>query len=429
MSYQEAVSYLSSLNIDAIRLGLDPISGLLGRLGNPERSYPSIIVGGTNGKESVDAMISSVLKEAGYRCGLYSSPHLVDIRERIRVDGAMIAKKNLAALISEIREKATEPVSYFEFLTAAAFLHFSRCKVDLAVLEVGLGGRLDATNVVTPLVSIISNISRDHKEYLGDSLGMIAAEKAAIIKKGGICLSAARQPSVVRVLEDACRKKGARLKLLGRDFRARSHGGGWFSYYGKDQRLGPLFCPLPGRHQLDNAALAVAATEALNTKGFAIDQAVLARGLAATRWEGRLEVIGAHPTVVLDGAHNPAGASALRRALENWHRPYRKMILVFGVMGDKEYRPMLRSLAGLADKIVITKPATPRALPVEELLPFARQLSAGAEAREDPVQALAYARELAREDDLICVAGSLYLVGQIKGAFPNSLDCDKQRKT
>ncbi|MDA8123916.1 MAG: bifunctional folylpolyglutamate synthase/dihydrofolate synthase [Deltaproteobacteria bacterium] len=415
MTYQDALATLSRFNKLGIRLGLDPIRSLLARLGNPQEDYRTVLVAGTNGKGSVAAMTASMLSAGGFRTGLYTSPDLVDIRERIRIDGRMIGTDEFASGVQEIQKKLTEEISYFEFLTALAFLHFHREQVDIAILEIGMGGRLDATNVVTPLASVITNISLDHQAYLGDTLEAIAREKGGIIKAGVPCLTAAVQEPAVETLRRLCNQRGARLFRLGKEIRLRTHRDGSFSYQGIGRRFERLTCPLAGRHQLRNAALALGTIELIGEApgGLKVDDGAVAEGLGRTRWEGRLEVLQRNPLLLVDGAHNQAGAATLRRALLA-DFSYRHLWLIFGVLGDKDYGAMVKRLFPLAQKVILTHPGSERALPLETLLATARRYQRNVEIIEDPACALQSACLRVGKEDLICVAGSLYLVGAIK---------------
>ncbi|MEA1935197.1 MAG: folylpolyglutamate synthase/dihydrofolate synthase family protein [Thermodesulfobacteriota bacterium] len=424
MTAQDPLEYLSGLSGKGMRLSLGPVSQLLDRLNNPQEKYRTVLVGGTNGKGSIAAMISSILSEGGARVGLYTSPHLIDIRERMRVNNRMISIEELSRLIEEVRGEVKEDITYFELVTTLAFLHFYRSSVEVAVLEVGMGGRLDATNVVIPEVSVISNISLEHREHLGNNLGAVAREKAGIIKDGGVCITAARQKSVLGVLEDICSERKARLYRLGKDIKVRAAKGlrpegtytpelNNFSYKGIEKNYGNLVCPLTGRHQMENAAVALGTIELLAAKGVGVDEDVVTRGLRNVRWEGRLEVLQNSPMLVVDGAHNPAGASALRRALREKFS-YRKLILMFGVLGDKDYKIMLKKLAPLADRLILTEPKEKRVLHLGDILPVAKMYINSVDVVEDSDRALSRAFALAGKDDLICVTGSLFLVGEIK---------------
>lgn len=398
-------------------MDLSAVRETLKRLDHPEKTYPSILVGGTNGKGSVCAMVSSILATAGYTVGLYTSPHLVDIRERFRCNGEMISTREMAECIQTVRQAALEPLTYFEFLTVLAFQYFVIRKVDVAVLEVGMGGRLDATNVVDPIVSVISNISLEHCAYLGNRLAQIAGEKAGIIKKGGICLTGATQKVVLDVLKQVCGDRQAAFYRIGHGFSAeKDPGRTTFSYRGSGKHYGQLSCPLLGRHQLKNAALAIGITEFLPRAGLTVDEQAVRRGLANVRWEGRLEVVRTAPAVVFDGAHNPAGISALCRALkENFS--YRRLLVICGILRDKHYKGMLKRLAAVADVLILTQPQAERALPASDLVAAIRSDGRNIMVEEEPQQALATAMTLADPEDLICITGSLYLVGQIKAGL------------
>ena len=413
MTYRDTLEYLSSFNRMGIRLGLDPIRCLLERLHNPQNSFPSVLIAGTNGKGSVAAMTAAILSAGGFKTGLYTSPDLIDFRERIRINGRMISRRDVGICVREIKGQIREEVSYFEFLTAMAFLHFQRQQVEIAVLEIGMGGRLDATNVVMPLVSIITNISLEHREYLGNTLAEIAREKGGIIRERGRCLTAAGQRRVIETLEAICRERGAALYRLGREIRTTIHRDGTFSYHGIEQRHERLVCPLAGRHQVKNAALALGAVELIGEAGFRIDGHAVSEGLKRTRWEGRLEILRRSPMLLVDGAHNPAGVAALCRALKN-DFPRRRLLLLFGVLDDKDYRTMAKRLFPLADRVFLTRPHSERALSLEVLLPAARRFHSDIDVVENPGDALRRALSLAGKEDLVCTAGSLYLVGEIK---------------
>lgn len=414
MRLQDPLEYLKSLTGLGIRLDLAPLRGVLSRFRHPERRYRTVLVAGTNGKGSVAAMTSAILSKAGVRTGLYTSPHLVDYRERIRVDGKMITPAELKALIEEVRPLIDVKLTYFEFSTFLALLYFARRAVRTAVLEVGMGGRFDAANVVDPDVSVVTNIALEHKEFLGRSLRAIAEEKGGVIKEKGVCLTAARQKVVLDTLERICDARGARLYRLGRDIRVRERGPGIFSYRGLDREFDRVECPLPGRHQVDNAALAIGAVELLG-KGIS-DEAVL-EGLKATTWEGRLEILRRSPTLVVDGAHNPAAAAALRQALLE-RFTFHRLILLFGVLRDKDYGGILRRLAPVADTVILTRPGeTDRARPPGEMAEEARRHAAEVLVVEDPEEALRKALRMAGAKDTVCATGSLYLVGAVKKAY------------
>lgn len=416
MNKFDPAAYLTGLNINVMHFGLTTISRLLLRLGNPHHSYPSILIAGTNGKGSTAAMIASILQNEGYRTGLYTSPHLVDVRERIVINGSRISRRDFSRILGAVAQKVDRPATYFEVLTAVAFLYFQLKRIDIAVLEVGMGGRLDATNVCRPLVSIITNIGFDHREYLGNTLTAIAREKAGIIKKKGICVSAARQKKVIELFRDICRRRRAAFYELGRDFGIIKQNNGRYSYQGRDTLWSDLVMPLTGSHQLDNAALALAAVEIAGQKGFPVSAESVRNGLKKTNWEARLEILQKKPLFVLDGAHNPAGISALCRTLKSDFK-YGRMILIFGVLDDKDYRRMFSKIMPLASEIILPQLKTTRALPANDICAYVKNKGYRAETAENVTAAVRRALDIAGDDDMICAAGSLYLAGEIKQIF------------
>jgi len=422
---EDGLAYLASLDGMGIRLGLDCVQRLLEKMGKPHLAYPSILIGGTNGKGSVAAITASILHQSGYRVGLYTSPHLVDFSERIRVGNRTISQKQMMACIDRVRRQTTEPVTWFEFVTAMAFLHFAKQHVDIAVLEVGMGGRLDATNVADPIVSVITNISHEHTAYLGTRLSQIGREKGAIIRENRPFITAAKQPQVIRLLEKMCRDKGAALYRLGEDFQVRKNRDGTLHYRGLKKTYPSLTCPLQGRHQYDNAGAALAVIEALVEQGYKISGQAVAEGMRRVQWGGRLEIVQENPLVLLDGAHNPAGIAALCRALGD-DRRHRRLIIIFGALSDKDTARMLKPLCRLAHRIILTEPDVSRALSSDILFSIATRYHHHVSVAADPREALRMALESAGPSDRICITGSLYLVGEIKKAFPFHRDYDKR---
>lgn len=428
MSYQEALQYLAHLGDMGICLGLDRLRRVLERLDNPQDACSAVIIAGTNGKGSVAALISSVLQAAGLCVGLYTSPHLLDLRERIRVAGRWIDKEDFCRHVREIRDAlADDPLTYFEFVTAVAFLEFRRAGVDAAVLEVGMGGRLDATNLVRdPVVSLITTIGLEHTAYLGGTLHEIAAEKAGVIRDGGICVTGVRQPSALDALEDTCRRRSAELYRLGKEFIARSQGRNTFSYRGRIWEESSLPCPLRGRHQVDNAAVALAALEVMAERGFPVDGAAIRSGLSATRWPGRMEMVPGTPQIMLDGAHNPAAMTVLCRALKR-DAASRPVVFLFGVLGDKDVVSMLKKMKGVASHVILTETPSERGLPTGELKKLASGLlPVPIEVCPDPYKGLRRAGTIAGKQGLVCVTGSLYLVGAMKKLFPPDAEYDTE---
>ena len=418
-------TYLAGLNVDIMHFGLDTIAELLSRLGNPQNEYKTILIAGTNGKGSTATMTASILESAGYKAGLYTSPHLVDVRERIVINGKKIARKDFDQIIANIKEKLKKPLTYFELLTAAAFVYFQRQKVDIAVLEVGLGGRLDATNVCRPLVSIITNVAFDHMAYLGNTLESITSEKAGIIKQNGICLTAAKQKNVLQVLKNICAERKAKLYRLGADIKIVKQKNSFFAYQGLHRKLSGLTISLQGEHQLANAALAVAAVELSDKNGLKIGNNAIRAGLKKAYLDARLEVLQKEPFFLLDGAHNPAGINSLCRALKK-DFSYKRLILIFSSLLDKDYCRMLKKIAPLAYKIILTKLKTTRAELPDNMLKILDKIGYKAIVTENVGQAIQKAQSLAGKQDLICATGSFYLAGEVKQKFLKIVSCAKK---
>jgi dihydrofolate synthase/folylpolyglutamate synthase len=445
MQYADALRYLYSLGNEvlAAKLGLHNISTLLESVGNPHRRYDSVLIAGTNGKGSVAAFIESVLRKCGLNTGLYTSPHLMRIEERVRVRGNLIAAEDFARLTQQVKDRVGElfdPLApshtpgrldrhptYFEMVTAIGFCSFAERGVDVAVLEVGLGGRLDATNVVDPCVAVITNVDYDHQKYLGSRLEEIAAEKAGIIKRRAdaeagplsvVCTS--DNPVVRTIVEEHCRAAGARClhphdeaivvkepDALGR-FRLKV---GFPGLPALDLRL-----PLPGEHQVRNAIAAIRAVMVLQAEGFPIDASDIQEGMEAARWPGRLEVVSGDPPIILDGAHNTAGAEALRNYCERFLAA-KRVVLLFGVMRDKDVVEIAGKLFPLASEIVLTAAESERSAEpawIAAQLPEYRQRY---HCTRSPQEALALARSLASPDGIILAAGSLFLVGDLQRAL------------
>jgi len=420
---QDPVAWLYGLQHFGIKLGLENIRSLLTVLEHPESAYPSVLIAGTNGKGSVAAMLESMLEAHGVRTGLFTSPHLVRPNERIRIDGADISTPELNRCLGRIREKiedglgrgilASHP-SFFEVITAASLEAFKDAAVDVALLEVGMGGRLDATNAVEALLSVVVTVDYDHTERLGPTLKRIAAEKAAIVKKRRQLVSGVEQEEARDVLAHACRRAGASLvdarHLAQLEHRPEDR----FRLTTGARTYADLSLPLHGIHQRENARVAVVALEALfDDLGFEPDPSRVREGLAGVRWAGRLQWVEGDPPLLLDGAHNPAGARALAGYLSTLEE--RRAVLLFGTMRQKAFRQILRPLAGRVDAVVITRPRVERAADPEELAAVARDVLERVEVIREPAEALARARELARPGGFVLVTGSLYLVGEVLG--------------
>jgi len=430
VTYAEATEFLFGLRRFGWRPGLATIQRLLALVGDPQAELPCVHVGGTNGKGSTAAMLDAMCRAAGRRTGLYTSPHLLSFTERIRVDGSPIGEAEIVSLTERLKAIAsahfapetTRPPdgclphpTFFELTTAMAFLHFRQQAADVAVVEVGLGGRLDATNVVWPRVAAITNLALEHQEFLGRTLAEIASEKAGIIKPGVPVVTGAHGEALAVIGETAARL-GAPLTVVADSYRwvvrHSSFTGQTFDLHGPRGRYEGLHIPLAGRHQVENAALAVAVAEALGERGVSLDESEIRRGLAETEWPGRLQVIQDRPWTILDGAHNPAGAEALAAFLAERRGEYQRLFLVFGVLKDKDWTTMLGQLGPLADEIILTLPPTARAADPGVLAPIARQFARVIVA-PDPAEALGLARTMAREEDTILVTGSLYTVAAV----------------
>ena len=414
MTYAEALARLLALRGGehaGMRPGLARIETLLEALGNPEQRGTLVQVGGTNGKGSTAAMLAAILKAAGRRVGLYTSPHLVSFRERIRVDGEAIGEDDVADGFDAIATLvARVDATMFEATTALALDHFARAAVDVAVLEVGLGGRLDATTVGVPAVSVIARIDLDHQEILGPTLADIAREKAAIIR-AGVAVAAAQAPEAEAVLLGRAAAMGVPLLLEGRELsvrvRARDLAGQTLDLAGPGWQLAGVRIPLLGTFQPSNALLAAAAAHALDT-----EPAAIRAGLARARWPGRFEVLRYRDRhVVLDGAHNPAGAQALAASLTEWFGDA-AVTLVFGALRDKDAAGMLAPLTARASRVILTSSSSPRAAGAETLRAYVPPGSGAVETAASAAEALALA-ERAPRTPILCVAGSLSLVGDV----------------
>ncbi|HTF99059.1 MAG TPA: folylpolyglutamate synthase/dihydrofolate synthase family protein [Nitrospirota bacterium] len=429
-SYRETIDYLFALQKYGVKLALANTQQLMHLMGDPHRKFKSVHIAGTNGKGSTSTFIASMLMAAGFRVGLYTSPHLINFTERIRINGVQIPEPDVVALTGRVRKAylqnsdntSKRPLNptFFEVTTTVAFTYFAESGVDIAVLEAGMGGRLDATNIVDPLVSVITNIDLDHMEYLGPTIELIAREKAGIIKAGVPLVFGTRQPEATAVIEGEAALKGCRSVQLGRDFSAETISGvlkPTFDYRGITSDYHGLQVQLAGRHQVDNACIAVAAIELLRDSGISIGDDSVRRGLAQAHWEGRMEQLAHKPDLYLDGAHNPASARALAAVLRELKPRYGKTVLVLGILGDKDYRSIISELVPLADHIVVTKPLYARALDVEALAGEVRKLHDAIIVTETVPDALRRARSTASPDDLIIVTGSLYVVGDARAAL------------
>src|ERR1700736_1759846 len=435
MNYDAAVRYLLSLGRElaaptqaaTAKFDLENITVLSERLGRPDRAYPSAHIAGTNGKGSTAAFLESILRQAGFRTGLNTSPHLEKINERIRVDGKEISDADFAdtptriqALIEELLAagKLRAHPTYFECVTAMAFQYFAQARVDFGVFEVGLGGRLDATNILTPAITVITRIDFDHENFLGHSLREIAAEKAGILKKGVPAVLAAQRPEAREVILARAAKLGCPVIETPQAYRVDQQtmengcvrariteiASGWSA------KLAPQ---LAGRFQLQNAISAVAAARALSARGYRIQESAIEQGVAATIWPGRLEKLQSHPDVYVDGAHNPGAA---RELAAFWEENFagRKIFLLYGALRDKAVDEIAGVLFPHAVEVVFTEPRTSRAISASQLSEIAAHHAAHSSVNPDAEQALDYLLSKAAPQDAVFVTGSLYLVGQLR---------------
>lgn len=416
--YREAIEYLNSFQFHGFRLGLERMERILAALGAPERSFQCIHIAGTNGKGSVSATLSSILTAAGLRVGLYTSPHLVSVRERFRVCETEISPEEFTKLAGEIRGlvEAGYELSYFEYTTVLAFLWFRMRGVAIAILETGLGGRLDATNVVTPLVSVITNVAWDHEKYLGRTLREIAKEKAGIIKPGVPVVNGAVDGEPGKVVRETCQRLAAPLRELGREFCCTCEDGGSITYKGKGRRMDGIRPILAGGHQVRNLSLALATCEVLQGCGIPIGDEAVRQGCASVRWPCRCEFLEGERTVLLDGAHNPDGAAALRAFLDRIYATRPLGALLFAATdegGGKDVGSMIETLSPPFEQVVITEPPGPRA-PVT--LEGWRQipLSFPFVLERDWRLALDRALGACGPERVLCVSGSLYLAGRVR---------------
>lgn len=419
-SYAQCLKTMFGLRRFGIKLGLDVITQILEGLGNPQAAYRTIHVAGTNGKGSVASMLTATLQAAGYTVGLYTSPHLIHFNERIRINGRPVTDPEIVDTYRAIRkvQKGDREPTFFEFTTAMALHLFKKHRVDWAVIETGMGGRLDATNILAPELSIITNISLEHKGYLGNTIAAITSEKAGIIKPKTPVVTGVRQPSAVAVVTERAAKLKAPCFRMGRDFHCRRRPSGRFTYTGLNHRWPDLATNLLGRHQVDNAGLALAAAEVLMRRGVDIDESHVRHALTHTRWPGRLETVCQEPLIVVDGAHNLMAARNLGRYLAETY-PDREIIMVAGVLDDKPAEEMLAALLPVCHRAVITAPTINRAIPADVLAKTAKKFVARVDEIPTVDRAVARALQIVRRNQVICIAGSLYVVGEALQTLQN----------
>ncbi len=420
MSYQSSLDALYKLQRFGIKLGLDTTRKLLASIGNPHHHFKTVHVAGTNGKGSTAAILASILRSSGYKTGLYTSPHLVDFSERIQHNGRPIAHQQVSALIDKVRASCeTSPVpTFFEFATAVAFLHFAETETEIAIIEVGMGGQFDATNVIDPFATIITNIGLDHQQYLGDTIEAIAKEKAGIIKRETPVVLGNVSPQALPVIQKTSVTQHAPLVQFGRDFQVRETQEGRFDFSGHGSSYSDLNCALVGRHQLENASCALATVECLRDFGMTISESSIRRGLSDVQWSGRLEIVATHPTVILDGAHNPSAAVALAEyCIEHQKTFSGKLIFVISMQKDKDIAAFFTPLLPLAYAVVLTSSAHTQSASTEELYAQLPMQPGRLVHARSAHEAILKAYSIANREDTICATGSLFLIGEIKAAI------------
>lgn len=411
--YREALRWLYSLESRGIKLGLERVERAAALRGNPEREVPYVHIAGTNGKGSVSTMVESMLRAAGYRTGQFASPHLQRYVERVRVGGRPVSEREAAQRIEALRaDDRLPPLSFFEYTTLLAFEAFRDAACDIVVLEVGLGGRLDSTNIVTPEVSVITNISFEHQRILGDTLAKIAREKAGVLKPNVPCVVGARGAEVRRAIRSRARSVGAPLRWIDRDFESEWQGRELSVRVG-ERRWDGLRLGLRGDYQGDNAACALATVAELGDCGFEVSDANIRTGLRRAKWPGRLEWLRGHPAFLFDAAHNASGCETLARYLDDLAHPGR-VVLLFGAMRDKDHRRMLAAFDGRVDRRVYASPGIHRSEPPARLAKI-RDGSVARSVRE----AVARAKRAAGPDGLVVVAGSIFLVSEVRALVKN----------
>jgi len=417
MEYNEILHYLLDLELFGVKLGLTNINRILTLLGDPHKAYPTIHIAGTNGKGSTSAIITSILANCGYRVGLYTSPHLVDFRERIRINDKLISKKHITDFFTVNKERF-EPINptFFEVVTALAFDYFRQEKVDIAVIETGLGGRLDATNVVTPVVSVITNIDFEHTKQLGTQISQIAMEKAGIIKNGVPVVTAVKNIETGRVLRQPCVARKTKLISIFEEtqyvIKEINESKTELDVLTRSQKYYNLRLALPGRHQLDNAVCALIAAEVAESAGLKITPIGVSNGFRTVKWPGRLQRISREPEIILDVGHNPAAMTTLWEYFKEFY-PQRNIVTVFGILSDKDSSKMLQTLERFTSTIILTKPMSDRAADPEMLAREAAKITTNFQVIPHVRDAYKAALEHAQPTDVVLVTGSHYTVGEI----------------
>ncbi len=417
--YELTLNKLYELQKFGIKLGLSSTKNLLASLGDPHRDLKCLHLAGTNGKGSVGAMVEAALLQAGVKVGFYTSPHLQRFTERYRINGQEISQRQVMILAKAVWSVVDErePPTFFEFVTAMAFEHFKRQGVELAIMETGLGGRLDATNICRPLTTVITNLGLEHQEFLGNRLSDIAYEKAGVIKRGVPLIHGVMQPGARRLVEETAARRRAKVFRRGRELRFRRRPDGSFDLFGRLWRLKGLSTNLSGRHQPINAALALGALEVLSEKGLPLQPQHMVDGLDRVHWPGRLEqwpTPKGQATLWLDGAHNPPAAKALLASLAQIRAGRKPLVMVVGVMADKEIGELLSLLLPVADRVIYSRPVYQRAADPQMLAEAAPNGAPPASIEPNLGQAIKQARRLAGKEGMVLITGSLFTVGEAR---------------
>lgn len=421
MNYNQVVNLIETSMKFGCRPGLERTAKLLDFLGKPQERLKLIHIAGTNGKGSTTAMIANVLSSAGYNTGMYISPHLYRNTERMTIDGKEITEEDFVMYAVEVldmvklmREKGLEEPTQFEMYTAMALLYFERKKVDFAVIEVGLGGRFDATNVIDPTLAVITSISYDHMDILGDTIEKIAYEKAGIIKDGGtVVMYPQLYPEAAAVIEEVSREKKADLikaDAASVSLKAYNMGGQLVDFKYRDYDITDMKLPLIGDHQISNAAVALTAIAELENMGYKIGAEAIRKGIEAVKWPCRLSIVSTEPLILIDGAHNEDGINSLQAALSKYFSS-KKIIFVIGMLKDKDYGYAIKKLMPMAHSVVATEPVSERALSAKDMAEAVEPYCRSVYAEPDITKAIEKAKELYDEDSMICICGSLYLAG------------------
>jgi dihydrofolate synthase/folylpolyglutamate synthase len=418
MTYKKSISELFELRRFGIRPGLENIKKLLYHLGNPHKNLKFIHIAGTNGKGSTAAFLHSVLKHSNYKTGLYTSPHLIDFCERIKINDTQIKKKRVTELIEKIKKicfvHKIKNTTFFDFATALAFIYFYEEKVDLAVIETGLGGKYDSTNVINPLVSVITNIGLEHQKYLGKTIAEITSEKAGIIKIKRPVVTGVKQQKTKNILKETSNKSDSPLYISGRDFEVINISSNLFNYKSNTSKILKIKSGLLGDHQIENAALAIKTSEILIESGYKISEQNIKNGIRKAFWPGRMEVISENPKIILDGAHNPEAWKQLKKSINNQF-DYNRLFLIIGVLEDKNINSLIKTMLPGTYKTMFFKPDIYRAADKEILKKYIVFSDTNRIFwYDDPIKTLTSAMFEAGQKDLILVTGSLFTVGEIR---------------